>query len=293
MRIGIKQLAVAVILFMLVGIYSASWMGLWSTTNSKTPAKYEAGSEAAGQYRPDDIRGSHTFGEVAELYGVDVEVLRKAFEIPSDVDMKVYQLKNLETVYADSPIEIGTGSVRTFVALYQDLPYELTEEALPLGAAMMLLEHDNGLSDEEKVYLEAIVGGPAQAAPTQPDPAQPTTEQSVPAQTTQAQPAQTVPAQQTPVQPAPAQPQQVAPPTPESSGTGQGNGTGTHVEGEEPAINGQSTFAAVLALGITEEQIEAVIGGDMPAKNLSIRDYCRDNGLQFSVVKSQLSELVE
>lgn len=278
MSIGIKQLAVAIILFMLIGIYSASWLGIWSTESSKVPAKYEAGSEAEGQYRADDIRGSYTFGEVADLYGIDREVLRQAFGLPDDLDLNVYQLKNLEALYADSPVEIGTGSIRVFVALYNDLPYELEGDALPLAAAEILLQHDNGLDEEERAYLEKIVEGREGTDSSQAPVITEQIQSNAPA-------VAETPVAETPVAESVAQPV--------SEGNGTGNGTQVHVEGEEPAINGQSTFAAVLALGVTQEQIEGVIGGDMPAKNLSIRDYCRDKGLQFSIVKNQLLALVE
>lgn len=60
----------------------------------------------------------------------------------------------------------------------------------------------------------------------------------------------------------------------------------------EPLINGQITFKGLLDLGITQEQIEEIIEGKMPATNLSVRDYCRENGLSFGEVKEAFNALV-
>jgi ferredoxin len=58
---------------------------------------------------------------------------------------------------------------------------------------------------------------------------------------------------------------------------------------EEAEINGQTTFKAVLDLGITEAQIESVINAKMPPTNVTVRGYCQENGLSFSEVKEKLS----
>ena len=49
-----------------------------------------------------------------------------AFRFPADVDPAAYPVKKLETQFADSGYEIGTESVRLFVALYKGLPYDLS-----------------------------------------------------------------------------------------------------------------------------------------------------------------------
>lgn len=239
-----KQLAAAILLLMLVGINSSAWMGLWSTENNKQPGRYEGATEAAGEYRPEDIRGSYTFSEVSAFYGIDAEVLRKAFGLPEDADLAVYQLKNLEALYAGMPEEIGTGSVIAFVALYKNLPYEVADDALPPEAAKLLLARDNGLDEAEKAYLNQFVGAEGLL-------------------------------------------------TTAAAATAPGSTARTQTEEEEPALNRQSTFAAALALGISEEEIAAVIGSELPAKNTLIADYCKANGLQFSTVKSRLMELLE
>ena len=61
----------------------------------------------------------------------------------------------------------------------------------------------------------------------------------------------------------------------------------------EDAVKGTTTFNDVLKMGITQEQIEAVIGDDMPQVSQKVKDYCAENGLEFSAVKEQLNELIE
>lgn len=71
------------------------------------------------------------------------------------------------------------------------------------------------------------------------------------------------------------------------------NTVGSQETSGEPAINGQITFQGLLDLGITQKQIESVIGSPMPATNLSVRTYCQESGLSFSEVKSALTKLTE
>lgn len=64
-------------------------------------------------------------------------------------------------------------------------------------------------------------------------------------------------------------------------------------EEDESTINGSSTFQQVLDAGLTRGQIEEIIGGSIPATNMSIRDYCTQNGLSFSEVKADLNDALE
>ncbi len=61
----------------------------------------------------------------------------------------------------------------------------------------------------------------------------------------------------------------------------------------EEAVKGTTTFNDVLKMGITQEQIESVIGDTMPLGSQKVKDYCAENGLEFSSVKEQLNELVK
>ena len=59
---------------------------------------------------------------------------------------------------------------------------------------------------------------------------------------------------------------------------------------EEPAVKGTTTFQQALDLGLSKEQIETIIGGPIPAANTAIRDYCSQNGLSFSEIKTKLND---
>ena len=65
-----------------------------------------------------------------------------------------FAVKELEEMYAGSEQEIGTASVRLFVAFYNGLPYDLsTDIYLPESAAALLRARN--LSSEQAAYLAA------------------------------------------------------------------------------------------------------------------------------------------
>jgi hypothetical protein len=87
-----------------------------------------------------------------------MDVLAQAFAIQAD-DLAAYQVKNLETQFEASPVEIGTSSVRLFVAFYLGLPFDLsTDIYLPETAAALL--QDRPLSPEQSVYLAKHTASP-------------------------------------------------------------------------------------------------------------------------------------
>ena len=152
MTLTSKPLAILVVVILFGGIIISSSLGLWNTTNTKNAAKYTQG-EFAGQANPADIRGSYTLGDIEKNFGITPLILMNAFAIQSD-DPAAYQVKSLETQFARSPVEIGTSSVRLFVALYKGLPFDLsTDIYLPASAVDMLKER--ALSAEQLTYLES------------------------------------------------------------------------------------------------------------------------------------------
>lgn len=145
----------AVILFGIVfgGIAFASVMGWWVTESTKVPVTFTEG-EFAGQANPADIRGSYTFGDVANSFGVTPEVLAQAFGIHED-NPAAFSVKELEGLYLDTGYEIGTASVRLFVAYYTGLPFDTTDQEIYLlqPAADILFERGN-LPPDQIAYLE-------------------------------------------------------------------------------------------------------------------------------------------
>jgi hypothetical protein len=171
MNLNSKTLAAALIAIFFGGILISSALGLWQTESTKEPIKFTEG-EFAGQSNPADIRGSYTFGDIANAFGVASEILAQAFGITSDASS--FQVKSLEEVYADSEYEIGTASVRLFVAFYAGLPYDLAvaeETYLPKNAAEILIAKGN-LTAERIAFVEShtIAGGDPSAPAAEPTP---------------------------------------------------------------------------------------------------------------------------
>jgi hypothetical protein len=145
----------AVILFMVLfgGISFSSFMGWWVTESTKEPVTFTEG-EFAGQANPADIRGSYTFGDIAKSFDATPEVLAQAFGITAE-DPSAFAVKELEMIYLDSGFEIGTASVRLFVAYYLGLPFDATDQEIymPQSATDLLLAKGN-LTPDQIVYLE-------------------------------------------------------------------------------------------------------------------------------------------
>jgi hypothetical protein len=178
MTLNSKSLAVIILLAIFGGITFSSAMGWWVTESTKVPVTFTEG-EFAGQANPADIRGSYTFGDIANSFDVTPEILAQAFGVTGG-DPAAFAIKELEAIYLDSGYEIGTISVRLFVAWYTGVPFDTTgqEIFLPRSAAELLLAKGN-LSPDQVTYLEAHtveVGMPTQEkAPATPVAASTTT----------------------------------------------------------------------------------------------------------------------
>jgi hypothetical protein len=182
MNLTSKPLAAIILVVFFGGIALTTATGWWQTTSSKEAAAYTEG-EFAGQANPADIRGSYTFGDVEKNFGIPPAILAQAFLIESD-DPATFAVKGLEEMYAASEFEIGTGSVRLFVAFYNGLPIDLTADTyLPEEAAALLKERN--LTPEQLTYLEAhTIPNPAATTAPEADSA-PAAESSPAAELTQ------------------------------------------------------------------------------------------------------------
>ncbi|MBI5353937.1 MAG: hypothetical protein HZB50_14945 [Chloroflexi bacterium] len=153
MTLTSKPLAVIVLILVFGGILFSSMMGWWATESTKQPVTFSEG-EFAGQANPADIRGSYTFGDIANSFDVTPEILAQAFGI-TEGNPSEFAVKELEVIYLDSGFEIGTASVRLFVAYYTGLPFDTTDQEIymPQSATDILLAKGN-LSPEQVAYLE-------------------------------------------------------------------------------------------------------------------------------------------
>jgi hypothetical protein len=153
MTLTSKPLAVILVVMLFGGIAFSSAMGWWATESTKVPVAFADG-EFAGQANPADIRGSYTFADIANSFDVTPEILAEAFGI-KEADPSAFAVKDLEAMYVDSGYEIGTASVRLFVAYYSALPFDVTDQEiyLPQAAADILLAKTN-LDPGQIAYLE-------------------------------------------------------------------------------------------------------------------------------------------
>lgn len=255
MKINSKILTVAVFVFIFGGILFSSALGWWNTENVKEPARFDVG-DAAGEYNPADIRGSYNFGEISNLFDIPLEDLRTAFRVPEGTDAAAFELKSLEELYVDLPEEIGTSSVRLFVALYKGLPYDLSDNSFLLPEAVMILQNQGALTEEQETYLATHTVSMPMSQEAQSQEAASGDEAVV---------ATSAPEAEVEV---------------------------TEHDAAEQKVTGETIFQDLLDWGVEQSVIETILGNDMPDADVLVKDYCQQNGLAFSTIKSSLqSEL--
>jgi len=170
-----RHLAIVVPAVFAAGIGLTVAFNLWKTETDKVPASYTTG-EFAGQANPADIRGSYTFEDIANAFPVPVDELARAFDVTANA--AAFQVKGLEGAFEGLPdgAEIGTDSVRLFVARYAGLPFEPAETTALPAAAVEVLEAKGMLSAEQLADLRSrAVGGEAPTAAADAAPATATT----------------------------------------------------------------------------------------------------------------------
>jgi hypothetical protein len=147
MKLNQKSIAILVVVILFGGVFVSDALGLWKTESSKVPVKIQTG-EFVGEADPADIRGSYTLSDIANAFPISVDVLAEAFFIEENA--AEFQLKRLEETYAsEDDFELGTSSVRLFVARYTGLPYERTGEEALFPHAIDFLVKEGKLTLEE------------------------------------------------------------------------------------------------------------------------------------------------
>lgn len=307
MTIRSTQLALITVLVFITGIGLSMGFNLWITETTKKPASYAEG-DFAGVSNPADIRGSYALSDIAAAFPLDVEILAKAFGVTGNPAPEDFMVKELEELYGEREgLEIGTDSVRYFVALYCGLPFVPKEGTGLLPEAVAILK--DRLSPADYAALEALLAG-SPVPSTETSPAKPEAEtaplaalEPASTKTQPAEPAKVAPAskaESTATTSAPAE--AVKPAETAKTGTGaQGTGTGTGVpQGLEhtgtssvtKVIKGSTTFGDLLAWGLTKSEISAILGS-MGADDVVIRTWLSDQGLEFSTYKTTLQERLD
>lgn len=146
----------ASVLIVIAGVLIIDSLGVFRTGADRTPQPLAGATvrEEAPANDPMDIRGSSTFGEIIRLFGVPLEDLAHAFGL-EEGKADAFKVKELKNIYADEASEVGTCSVRLFVALYTGLPYECNEDSYLPEPAVALLHEKASLAPEQSKYLVA------------------------------------------------------------------------------------------------------------------------------------------
>lgn len=154
MRIKSSALAIILIILFFGGIFASDLAGVWITESSKNARVIDEGT-SAGQRNPADIKGSYSFSDIRNNFGISEEVLQSAFGIKNVSDISAFKCKDLETYYGTAiDKEIGTDSMRLFVALYKGIGYEVADDIYLPSAAVKILKEKDNLTEVQKEYLD-------------------------------------------------------------------------------------------------------------------------------------------
>jgi hypothetical protein len=253
MTLRSKHIVAIVVVVFVAGIGTTMVLNLWQTTSSKVPATYTSG-EFAGEFNPADIRGSYSFGDIEEAFAVPVSALAEAFAVADTENPSAFLCKSLEDLYGELENgEVGTDSVRWFVALYTGLPYTPEEDTLMPAASIAVLEGraDAGQLDALRTKSVELTAATRDAAPSDAGVEAITETDSAP----------------------------------ESSDT--------HTETEAGEVKGKTTFGELASWGVSDETIESILGLPPGKAGVTVRDYCVDNDIEFSTVKDALQEAAQ
>ncbi len=252
MKLRSIPLAISIFIILFGGIGLSTALNWWQTESSKIPARYVEG-EAAGEFNPADIRGSYSFGDINKNFGIPLEDLQTAFRLPAGGDVSAFQVKSLEDLYADLPVEMGTVAVRLFTAFYNGLPYDLAAntDTFLFPEAAAVLNSNGNMTPDQADFLVAH-----------------TFTDDLPLPETTA--------------PEPTPEEQVAP---EPSAT-------EHVA-PEGSVTGKTTFQDLIDWGVKKEAIEETLGEAIPEPTMIIKDFATSKGLEFSTLKTNLQALLD
>lgn len=153
MKVSRFVIAISVVIIIFAGIWVSNVLGFWETSGSKGPRQFENG-EFTGLNDLGDIRGSYTFGNIEDSFNIDSVLLAQAFGFESDNPSSI-RLNELESFYEGLgfPVEIGTSSVKYFVALYAGLSID-EPEGLTIAAVNILKDYEK---ITETLYIDLML----------------------------------------------------------------------------------------------------------------------------------------
>lgn len=267
MRLSSTVLAIVVVVSVFGTIGVTALAGVWQTESDRVPRRIAEGV-FEGSYDPADIRGSYSFADVEAAFDVPVVELARAFGVPEE-HAAAFEAKELEEAFGEiGGYEVGTDTLRLFVALYTGLPHEPEETTgMPSSAFRVLRDRIDETGGDPQI-LESFAARRVATPPLVVD-----ADGSF-----VAAPANDVPLASDPVP---------------------GGGPDTalaedHVQAEDDeTVRGRTTFADLLSWGLSREQIEATIGAPMPARPTLVRDFATEAGVSFSDLRTSLQALLD
>ncbi|SHH76299.1 hypothetical protein [Clostridium grantii] len=236
MKLNRVPLVILIFVILFGGIIGAKATGIWETESTKQPQKIASG-EFKDMPDPEDIRGSYSFQDIENVFEIKASTLAKAFNIETDKPEEV-KAKDLESIYSNlgEDIEIGTGSVKLFVALYTGLPYEGDDYIL--NKSVDVLKEDGKWTNEMESLLKDKIIDVNEKSTFSPQ------------------------------------------------------SKDDYLENEEnkEVVKGKTTVSEIISWGLSQEEIENILGVKVENVNLLVKDICTANGLQFSNIKNQLND---
>ncbi|WP_432662474.1 hypothetical protein R9X47_18275 [Wukongibacter baidiensis] len=253
MKIKSTSLGLMIAIILFGGILASSAFNLWKTESPKVPEKFDSG-EFSGEYNPSDMRGSYTIDDVSSVFNIPLKDLKTAFGLSDEIDTSILKNKDLKKLYGDLEDGVEIGN----------------------GSMKFFVSLYTGLPYEmdEEAYLpkEAVEVLKANAS---------LTKEQIEYLDNHAVNIKALD-QETPTKIQ----------TTDASSTGNQEISDDH-NTDEKMVRGTTTFREVLDWGVSKDVIEKTIGGEIADLNMVIRDYCRNNEIQFSVVKEALQSSVD
>lgn len=156
-KLNSRYLALIIVTLFILGIGGTMLFNVWQTESGKTPRVFEKG-EFAGQFDPGDIRGSYSFADIEKAFSIPPADLARAFGIPNTPQTAEFLCKELEDMYGivGDEKEIGTDSVRLFVAAYLGIPYTPESSTVLPSPAFSVLKEKANLSPDMWEALKAL-----------------------------------------------------------------------------------------------------------------------------------------
>ena len=248
--------AIITVLVIFGGIGLAKGLGWWKTTGGGgAPAVIRQGNYV-GMYDPADIRGSTSFGTIETYFSIPAALLTEAFGIQA-ADPRVVTAKFADTVYGEVP-GLNGGVV------------DIGTDAVKLFVARMtglpfIPEEATGLPESAIDLILSLGAGMTD------EQRQDLLGKVVADRVFSFDGAATEDHATTAVV--------------EAAGTGAASPTGF-------VFQGKTSFADVMAAGLTQAQIESVLGLPIGPKIQSVKDFCESKGLKYSTVRAGLSQLM-